>query len=46
MARLKRAPSRAGAPLPAGLPPLYEAALRVVARDALLLHEGVLTSVL
>ena len=30
------------APLPAGLPPLYEAALRVVARDALLLRDGVL----
>ena len=34
--------SRAGAPLAAGMPPLYEAALRVVARDALLLREGVL----
>ena len=34
--------SRAGAPLPAGLPPLYETALRVVARDALLLRDGVL----
>ena len=30
-----------GAPLPAGLPPLYKAALRVVARDALVLGEGV-----